>query len=767
MNIGWTRIKTQVDNFQRRAMVVKKRKLFVHNQCLSDLASLADYIQEIVDQPEYLHLTKYELIKNCEHMVECLSRLSGPEEETWKYLRNVEDCLLYSINNVDLDVRNEITTAVIDKFYSYISDPSTDAGPVLWIALIVIAEDNPEMALSEARRVVQKSLNEPGGIGLQSALSCLYGWLSAWQSSLLSNWILCFIQVLEENELFNILIKVSVRNIANLFKEIKVPNSLQQARAFDVILHILACLRESADMFDQISPYVGDIMESLAADSNNWCRQLLQNLVDILYSMINYQMASIAQGVKPQTSRSKYTEFLTSLERHMASGECSLLQLQPWKARKHEQPSSPTRTPVGKVGLLNLGNTCYLNSVMQALLVARQFSTHVVLHMNHRAYWAPMGLLFAKMMHSITRKLNPKDFFLVAKPTFFNADTQHDSSEFLGYLFELLQSYENVSEANFDYSRPVILNEERLRISHPHASPMSMSSEESRSPESVRSRRSSSPSPSSSTESASGPGMKRRHSEMNNQIVTKRRRGTDAYKRQTTSFIDSMFGGVLQTQIRCAECDSSSLSQDVYRDLQLAFPEKPKGYKHSVQGLLEYYCSMEKLTGNNKYKCSECDELRDAEKSVIIETTPKYLILVLKNFEFDIKMQVQAKLMHSVVYNRTITLPAVRQDRNSYVLFAAVIHEGQTLDSGHYYTVAKDNDQWYKYDDDVVTLSDDMELGRLPRDSTPYILFYRRSDVEESSAPTFDNLPPSTQEKILSHNKNYVESVRQKHISRP
>lgn len=99
------------------------------------------------------------------------------------------------------------------------------------------------------------------------------------------------------------------------------------------------------------------------------------------------------------------------------------------------------------------------------------------------------------------------------------------------------------------------------------------------------------------------------------------------------SFVDGMFGGVLLTRVECTVCQSSSLSRDVFRDLQLAFPEKPEGWQHSVQSLLEYYCSKESLSGDNKYACRDCGGLRDAERSVLIETTPKFLILVLKNFK--------------------------------------------------------------------------------------------------------------------------------------
>lgn len=230
-----------------------------------------------------------------------------------------------------------------------------------------------------------------------------------------------------------------------------------------------------------------------------------------------------------------------------------------------------------------------------------------------------------------------------------------------------------------------------------------------------------------------------------------------------------MFGGVLLTRVECTDCHSSSLSRDVFRDLQLAFPDKPDGMQHSVQSLLEFYCSKESLSGDNQYQCRDCGELRNAERSVLIETTPKYLILVLKNFKFEPKLQVQTKLMHSMFYNHNITLPTVRSQtvHASYTLYAAVIHAGTTLDSGHYYTLAKDNDQWHMYNDDVVSASNESQLNSLKRSCTPYILFYRRADIEEGTAPPMEELPPKIQESVMAHNKHYVETVRKMRLTCP
>lgn len=120
-------------------------------------------------------------------------------------------------------------------------------------------------------------------------------------------------------------------------------------------------------------------------------------------------------------------------------------------------------------------------------------------------------------------------------------------------------------------------------------------------------------------------------------------------------------------------------------------------------------------------------------------------------------------------HNHTVTLPTVRSqaDHSGYTLYAAVIHAGTTLDSGHYYTLAKDNDQWHMYNDDVVSVADESELNGLNRSSTPYILFYRRKDVEEGTAPSLEELPPKLQEMVIAHNKHYVDTVRKMCLTRP
>ena len=113
-----------------------------------------------------------------------------------------------------------------------------------------------------------------------------------------------------------------------------------------------------------------------------------------------------------------------------------------------------------------------------------------------------------------------------------------------------------------------------------------------------------------------------------------------------STLIQKIFGGKISTSYQCLNCHSKSINIDAFRDLQLSFPEQNAQNGHckneddcrvdstnySVQTLLDFYCSSEKLVDENQYFCDQCKQLCDGERSISIMQPPKNLILTLKHF---------------------------------------------------------------------------------------------------------------------------------------
>ncbi len=150
--------------------------------------------------------------------------------------------------------------------------------------------------------------------------------------------------------------------------------------------------------------------------------------------------------------------------------------------------------------------------------------------------------------------------------------------------------------------------------------------------------------------------------------------------------------------------------------------------------------------------------MQDAERYIILQTAPEYLILSLNRFEYDKNTNIFRKIFTKMNYPKVLNVPIYPSEnsRNNpilikYCLVLIIVHTGYTLHGGHYYVYAREiksslsninineqedyfsNDEWFLLNDDLVTLSSYeamIENCAQYSSATPYILFYKRIDEQ-------------------------------------
>lgn len=144
----------------------------------------------------------------------------------------------------------------------------------------------------------------------------------------------------------------------------------------------------------------------------------------------------------------------------------------------------------------------------------------------------------------------------------------------------------------------------------------------------------------------------------------------------------------------------------------------------TLKGCLDSFTSPEHLMAD-AYNCDQCGTPQKATKQLQIKKLPAILCLQLKRYEhtFAVSEKVEGRIDFPLSLNMLpyTTNPDVRIDRSKYVydLSTAVVHKGK-LDAGHYYAYCRQGDQWVLFNDDRVTVASEAEV----LNADAYLLFY-------------------------------------------
>jgi len=336
------------------------------------------------------------------------------------------------------------------------------------------------------------------------------------------------------------------------------------------------------------------------------------------------------------------------------------------------------------VGLKNIGNTCFMNSILQCIMVTPHLHEYFCQRFEKETHFRSTKLSssFCKLL------LNARDGAIVNNPRNlksqlsstvrqFRGRRQHDAQEFMRFLIHRMHDELNRIRRKPKY-KELLCDELPLE-------------EQSQT-------------------------------------------WADHYAEIDNSVMTDLFSGQLLSLVTCLSCGQQSATFDNFMDLSIHIPND-SGECLELMDCLGTFFSKEKIENSN-YKCSKCDERVDIEKAMSIYRLPKILIIHFKRFSHSGRSRRRNKISSAVQFPLvTLNMHRFAQHSNhhsvkntEYKLYGISHHIGN-LSGGHYTSDVRNmkTGRWFHCDDSSVS---SFHPPHIPS-SSAYVLFYVRSGTTQ------------------------------------
>ena len=383
--------------------------------------------------------------------------------------------------------------------------------------------------------------------------------------------------------------------------------------------------------------------------------------------------------------------------------------------------SDPVSIPIP--GIINLGNTCFMNAVIQCLFNAKQFRLFVIddiifekintkyLKNKKETISFQINILF-KGMYTDSMAVKPVSFARTFFSTCKNMQiyNQEDSHECLTTIIDIIKE-----ETSRKVQMSLKCNSKIVKYKQMYNKYMELKENK--------------------TSLMDLEKIKKdllRIKEEDRADILSIKSMINFKKNYENSFSDilEMFYGQFISSLECKQCGYNSDKFDSYSIIDLEIPTERKQQSYTLDQCLDNYIKTEKLNDDEQWHCPKCKEKVDSEKKIMLWSIPNYLIIHFKRFETNknsikkintlINFPLNNLDVKKYIHEKNITNNSSNKEY-LYDLDSVIYHSGG-FNGGHYFTSCKRNNSWYIFNDSNVSKEKECDI----LSNLSYILFYRK-----------------------------------------
>ena len=328
------------------------------------------------------------------------------------------------------------------------------------------------------------------------------------------------------------------------------------------------------------------------------------------------------------------------------------------------------------IGIINIGNSCYINSIIQVLIHTPIFINEFL---NNKEEIKKMPITtsynFLQIYDNIIKAKDYKNkevdissfiYFFSLKHPQFKPNEQQDAIEFFRVISEDINTELNKANKKYIYKEIEF-------------------------------------------------------SDDNNKIIMSKEFERQINEKENSIISQNFYSQLLNTYI--CECQAIKYSFQRIGDIPLLLPDKRKDV--SLNELLDIYFSGE--TVDFEYKCKNCHKIVKHLKYVRFAILPKILIISLQRIDTmkNKKNNIKVIFEDFLDLDKFIDNDFLKGNSSKYKLYGVVCHMG-TVNFGHYtaYLNLGLKGRWFEFNDSSVTITG----NEFPKDNA-YILFYINDEI--------------------------------------